>query len=353
MMLRIMALWFVRLAVMAPALLSAAITQPAASLQDELVRVGGFNAADVSRFDAGEVIARLAPGGTDSEVSALAAVRIRTSKDQAVSYFNQYLSYEDGRVTLQFGRFSRPPAASDISRLTLDREDVEGLRNCRVGDCDIRVGAAMIGEMQRAVDWKSPNAADQANALARERIVEYVSAYLARGNAALVTYNDRSQPVSLQNEWQGILASTPHFAHYAPALKQYADAFPKATLPGSSDVIYWAKENYGLPKPVIHVTHMITWKDPARPDRILVAQKQIYASHYYDGSLALTALLDLPPVDGRPACAMIYFNRSRGDLLKGGFGGMRRRVAQDRARDAAVQTLTSIRDVLEKAAGLR
>jgi hypothetical protein len=353
MILRIMAPSLVRLAVMAAASLLAATTQPAVDLRDELVRVGGFTSADVTRFDAGEVIARLAPGEGDGEVSALAAVRIRTSKDQAAGYFDQYLSYEDGSVTLQFGRFSRPPAPADVSRLTLDSADVDGLRRCKAGDCDIRIGAAMIDEVQRAVDWKAPDAADRVNALARERIVEYVRAYLERGNAALITYNDRSQPVSLQQQWQGILANTPYFAHYAPPLKQYVDAFPRATLPGATDTIYWAKENYGLPKPVIHVTHMITWRDPARPDRILVEQKQIYASHYYDGSLALTAIVDLPPVDGKPACAMVYFNRSRGDLLKGGFGGVRRRMAQDQARKAAVQTLTTIRDVLEKAAGLR
>jgi hypothetical protein len=338
---------------MAATLLQAAAPPPAVNLRAELVKVGGFTDAEVARFDAGEVIARLAPGATDTEVTALAAVRIRTTKDQAASYFNQYLSFEDGKVTLQFGTFSRPPAAADVAKLTLDRDDVEALRTCKPGDCDIRIGAAMIGELQRAVDWQSAGAADQASALARERIVEYVRAYLERGNAALITYNDRSQPMSLAKEWQSILAGTPSFAHYAPAMRNYADAFPKAALPGSTDVIYWAKENYGLPRPVTHVTHMITWKDPARPDRILVAQKQIYASHYYDGSLALTALLDLPPVDGKPACAMIYFNRSRGDLLKGGFGGLRRRVAQDQARKSAEQTLTNIRDVLEKAAAPR
>lgn len=352
-MLGIMAPFTVRLAVMSIAFLQAATSQPAATLRDELVKVGGFTAEEASRFEAGEVIARLAPGSSDSEVSALAAVRIRTPKDQALAYFKQYLSYEDGKVTLQFGTFSRPPAATDVSRLTLDREDIAALRQCKVGDCDIRIGAAMIDDLRRAADFQSPGAEDRANALARERIVEYVRAYLERGNEALITYNDRSQPVSLAKEWQGILASTPYFAHYAPSLRLYTDTFPKAKLPGASDVIYWAKENYGLPRPVIHVTHMTTWQDPSRPDRILVAQKQIYASHYYDGSLALTAVLDMPPVDGKPACAMVYFNRSRGDLLKGGFGGLRRRMAQDQAKKAAEQTLTNIRDVLEKAAGLR
>ena len=58
-------------------------------------------------------------------------------------------------------------------------------------------------------------------------------------------------------------------------------------------------------------------------------------------------------MDGRRASYLLYFNRSRGDLLKGGFGGLRQRVARGQAKDGAVQTLTLIRDALEKAAGLR
>jgi hypothetical protein len=323
------------------------------SLRDELIRVGGFTAAEVAQFDAGQVIVRVAPANNAREVAVLGAVRIRSAKENTLSYFTQFISFEDGEVTLQFGRFSRPPAVSDVSRLTLEPGDLDALKNCRPGDCDVRLGAAAMTELRQAIDWTAADAGARANQLAQERITAYVTDYLARGNEALITYNDRQQPVKLLDEWQGLLANTRNFGHYAPALKDYLDRFPRSSLPGASDVIYWAKENYGLPKPVVHVTHMVVWRDPARTDRILVAQKQLYASHYYDGSLALTAILDAPAADGRPASDLLYFNRSRGDLLKGGFGGLRQRVARDQAKTAAVQTLTTIRDVLEKAAGLR
>jgi hypothetical protein len=320
---------------------------------DELRRVGGFTEAEVAQFDAGEVIARVAPSADEREAAVLGAVRIRVPKEETLSYFNQFMSFEDGEVTLQFGRFSRPPVVADVSRLTLEAGDVTALRTCRPGDCDLRIGAAGMTEFQKALDWKAADVTERVNQLARERITAYVADYLTRGNDALITYDDRQQPVKLVNEWQGLLANTRNFGHYAPALKEYLDKFPRSSLQGATDVVYWAKEHYGLPKRVVHVTHMVTWRDPARPDRILVAQKQIYASHYYDGSLALSAVVDAPAMNGRPASYLLYFNRSRGDLLKGGFGGLRQRVARDQARTAAVQTLTTIRDVLEKAAGLR
>jgi hypothetical protein len=327
--------------------------QTQGTIRDELMRVGGFTAAEASQFDAGQVIARVAPDENAREVAVLGAVRIRTPKENTLSYFNQLISFEDGEVTLQFGRFSRPPVAADMDKLTLEPGDLDALRNCKPGDCDVRLSAAGMTEFRQAVNWKAADATARANQLARDRITASVADYLARGNEALITYDDRQQPVKLVAEWQGLLANTKHFGHYAAPLKEYLERFPRSSLQGASDVIYWAKENYGLPNRIVHVTHMVIWRDPARTDRILVAQKQLYASHYYDGSLALTAVLDAPPVEGRPASYLLYFNRSRGDLLKGGFGGLRQRIARDQARSAAVQTLTTIRDVLEKAAGVR
>ena len=217
-------------------------------LGDELMRVGGFTAAEVAQFEAGQVIARVAPGDSAQEVAVLAAVRIRVPRENTLAYFNQFLSFEDGEVTLQFGRFSRPPVVADVSRLTLEPGDVDALRTCQPGDCDIRIGAASMTEFQRSVNWKDADAAARVNQLARERITAYVTDYLARGNDALVTYTDRQQPMKLAAQWQGILANTKNFRHYAPALKEYLDKFPRSSLQGASDVIYWAKENYGLPK---------------------------------------------------------------------------------------------------------
>jgi hypothetical protein len=88
------------------------------------------------------------------------------------------------------------------------------------------------------------------------------------------------------------------------------------------------------------------YEPPARADRTLVVQKQIYASHYFDGSLALATLLDTQDA-GRPATYLVYTNRSRGDLLRGGFGGVRRTVAESQARQGAKDTLGIIKRMLE------
>ena len=45
---------------------------------------------------------------------------------------------------------------------------------------------------------------------------------------------------------------------------------------------------------------------------------------------------------------LVYANRSRGDLLKGGFGGLKRNVAQTQARKAAEDTLGIIEQQMDR-----
>ena len=85
---------------------------------------------------------------------------------------------------------------------------------------------------------------------------------------------------------------------------------------------------------------------PSRGDRAFVAQKQIYANHY-DGSLAIATALSATE-NGAPLTYLVYANRSRGDMLRGGFGGLKRNVAQSQARKAAEETLGTIKRQLER-----
>jgi hypothetical protein len=45
----------------------------------------------------------------------------------------------------------------------------------------------------------------------------------------------------------------------------------------------------------------------------------------------------------------VGLNSLRGDLLRGGFGGVKRNVAQSQARKAAQETLATIKSQLEQA----
>jgi hypothetical protein len=313
-------------------------------VQQYLLQVAKFSAAETASLETGTVIARVIPGGSDSELVTVAAVKIRSTRQQTLSYYAQMIAYVDGQVTTAFGRFSSPPALADVKDLKLLPDDIAQIKSCKPRDCDIRIGGTGLSAIRSSIDWNAPDAAAQVTARARRSIVDYVSAYMKNGDAALVTYNDRAEPVSAMEQWRAIMASSPYLQQYSPALKEYLEQYPRKTLAGAKDVLYWVQEDYTGLAPVTSVVHGVIYQDPARPDRTLVAQKQLYASHYYDGSFAVATVIDAP--DGT---YLIYANRARGDLLKGGFGGLKRKIARDQAKKSAEQTLGTIKSVLEGA----
>ena len=334
------------LAVLLLAIASARAQIPT-DLEQYLLRTAGFTKPDLNTLESGTVIARVIEGTTDTEVMVVAAVKIRATRDQTLAYYGQMIAYVDGTITTGFGRFSNPPRLEDVQKLSLNADDIAQLRLCKPGECDLRIGGSALTTIRSGIDWGAPDAAAQVNARVRDAIVKYVAAYMKTGDEALVTYNDREQPVSLRQQWREILAASPYFQQYSAPLREYLTQYPRQTLPGAKDVLYWVQEDYTGLKPVLSLVHGVIYQDPARPDRTVVIQKQLYASHYYDGSLAVAAVFGGSP-GATPVTYLVYANRSRGDLLKGGFGGLRRTTARSQAKSAAEQTLGTIKTVLER-----
>jgi hypothetical protein len=286
-------------------------------------------------------------GQSPNELFVVAAVKIRAPRQRVTDFYGQMIAYVDGSVTLAFGRFGSPPSIADVKDLAFDRSDVDDMKSCRPGRCDVRLGGAGLDKLRSAIDWNATDYVERVNGFARKAAVDYVAAYQSRGDAALFTYDDRAEAVSLKEQWLGIIGNSPLFHQYTPELKTYLEQFPRGSLPGVRNVFYWSKENYGF-KPVINIVHGVIYAPTAQSDRTIVVQKQLYASHYLDGSLALATLLDTED-SGRPATYLLYANRLRGDMLKGGFGGLKRNAALSQGRKAAEQTLGTIKQAVEAA----
>ena len=121
------------------------------------------------------------------------------------------------------------------------------------------------------------------------------------------------------------------------------------TRPGNAtafeDFAYWSKEDFGM-KPVISMTHVTIYRRGRGASDVVIGSKGIYASHYFEGSLGLTALARN---DGsHPSRSyLIYVNRSRTDALRGMFAGMKRTLIGGRLRDGAKKTMEVIKQRLE------
>ncbi len=322
-----------------------------AEVRAHLVRAH-FTAAELDSLDAGHVIARAETTDDNSELLIVGAARIRATRQDTVNYFRQMVAYVDGQITIGFGRFSSPPVPGDVAALGLDSRDVDDLKDCRPGKCEIRLGGTGLQTLRGWNEAQPADYADRVNGLVRQSAINYVTQYVSRGDAALVVYNNRSQPLSLRGEWHRILANSKYFLFYDKDLHGYLERFPRARPPGATDLMYWLKENYGS-KPVVSIVHEVIYEPEAAKDRTIVAQKQIFASRYYDGSLALATILEDTKPGAPRATYLVYGNRARTDSLKGGLGGIKRKVAREAGQSAAQSMLETIQTVLERAAGTR
>jgi hypothetical protein len=79
-------------------------------------------------------------------------------------------------------------------------------------------------------------------------------------------------------------------------------------------------------------------------NEVLIASKQLYASHYFESSLAFTMML---PRDDGDGSYLIYLNRSRSDTLRGFFSGITRLFISGHVRDGAAKSLQAARERLE------
>ena len=296
--------------------------------------------ADIQR---GKAIAKVLPSERQ-EVAVLGVILVNASADFFVERFRDIESYKKGTSVPVVKKFSDPPRIEDLDQLQIDKKDFDALKNCKIGSCDVKLSAETIERLQREIDWKAPEAFDRANDLARASLLEYVKRYLAGGNTALSVYNDKKEPMRIAEQFDEILKASPYIYDYEPEFYEYLRAYPAKRLDNVDDFIYWSKEKFGL-KPVISVTHVTIYRKLGA-GRTLISSKQIYASHYFEASLGLTAVIATSQI-GAPSFYLLYLNRSRSDALHGGFSGLARGQVKIRARSGMQKNIENIKLSIE------
>lgn len=92
-------------------------------------------------------------------------------------------------------------------------------------------------------------------------------------------------------------------------------------------------------------TVITTSTDAALPP-VLIAGKQIFATHYSSASLNLTALVPRPSASGAPYYFVVV-NRSSIDSLGGFFGAITRRFVESRIRRDTPGVILSVKRRIE------
>jgi hypothetical protein len=157
----------------------------------------------------------------DREVAVFGMVGIPVPRKFYVDQIADAPSWVPDHSLTRFGRFSDPAAASDVQGVSVSHDDLEDLKGCRPGSCVMKLSDSAIGYVEANIDSGSPQADSVANAYFRRRMIEYVTAYRARGNAALLVYADRKSASAAARVFSGIVSRSPYMYRYAPSLQKY------------------------------------------------------------------------------------------------------------------------------------
>jgi hypothetical protein len=213
-----------------------------------------------------------------------------------------------------------------------DEQDIQELKKCKPGHCEVQLPSEAIEAFQQSVDWSSPDAAEQVNRSAKKMALASIMRYQQGGNAALGTYRDKAHPSIVADTFPSLLSRSKALPVYLPELNSYLLDYPNAPSEHIQSKFYWEKVNFGL-KPTIRVVQAIIYRDAATASpAYAIAIKQLYASHYFETALDLTFCVPDSENRERPGSYLITVKGSQQAGLTGLKGSLVQKVAVDKQR---------------------
>jgi hypothetical protein len=296
------------------------------TLDEFLTRGIQLSAQETAGLDRGETIARVLPTGDGRDVAVFGAVQINVSRGFFADRQRDVMRALKTATRTKVQRFSDPAVASDARLIEISNDDLKELRNCRPNDCNFKLPATDMQSFRAAMS-SGRDAKSLVASYAVARMVEFVNDYRARGNAAMLVFDDRGT-VRSSDALIGLLRDSSYVFSAVPSLGQYLVDYPRSTLPGAADVIFWSRDEMPHLRPVLRITHQTIYSPAERNDVTVIALKQIYANHYFEAGLEALAAVDRGAPGSAPnGITVVAIRRYRFDHLpSGGLLNIRGRV---------------------------
>ncbi len=291
----------------------------------------------------GSPVTKLLNSDASNEVAVFGAVWIDAAPATYVRLLKDIEQFERGGPFRITKRISGPPNISDFAALQLPAEDVEALKTCKVGDCDVKLSAESLERIRKSIDWTKPTAPADAQALFRQFVFEYVKDYTEGGNERLAVYRDSARPTFVAAEFESMANRMPELGQHLQDLKAFLLGYPKVTLPNGTTFLYWQDVKFGL-KPTIRVNHVVI---DNKPEFTAIASKLIYATHYFSTALDLRVLVP-DPARAR-GFWFVNVTRSRSDGLSGFVGRMIRSRVENEVVKGMKHALQATKAKVEQA----
>ncbi len=303
---------------------------------------GVFDAGQLRRLHAGEAVVRVYYDDDRTEVMSMGAVRVRADVGDLLRCVRDPRCLRGHQDLRAGGRLEGAPTRGQFDALVLDPKQVEMLAKCRVGRCKVRLPVWAIERFVREVDWTRGDAGAAASRVMREVLAAVAADYHQQGDRGLVVYADRAAPMSAVEATALLSARTLPLSGLEPLRRALVD--PPAGTAGVEEYVYWFQER-GFRKVLVGLHHVAvgSWTDGARRAGAAVS-KQVYASHFMNGSLEAVVLWQRA---GEPGGLLVYASRSQSDM-RSGFNGLERLILRKWVGSRLEDQMLQLRTRLER-----
>ncbi len=321
---------------------------PAEAAVDPLSRLraeGRLTPGESRSLERGEVVAKMLETDDRSEVLSFAAARVKATTERVAGALHEREGHTREPWTLQSGDVDEPASAGNFATLSLDPGDVKDLSRGRLNDCDVRLPNDAILSLRRELDGVAPAARQaRADAAFRTLLAGYAAAYQQRGDPALVQYDNNGDPVRIADSLDRLLRRSALLQELAPDLPSFLRTFPAQRPADVAQRLYWMKEKFWLLN-VVSLNQLVIARREGAGGRLTIAvSKQLYATHYYESSLGLTAFVE----DGPGSGWLFLLNRTRADIRRSGFTWIERLLLNHLVRARLEARLKHFRTALER-----
>ena len=251
-------------------------------------------------------------------IGVFVAVRVGADADRVARWLDQIAAFKRSEAVSEIGRFSDPPRLTDLDALTLDRADVEALRDCTPGHCSWLFTPEEIARLEqpfgRSRQWQE----DELRRVVQEILLARAEVYLHSGRIG------EPAPAFVQQQWPDV----------ARALESQPPQHPA----GATTFLYWEKVRLGG-RPVVTITHVTVLRETgAAGCDLLAVSRHVFSTRHISDGWSVLALV--PPY-------FTYVYQARIDRLAGFFGRIARHFVERELNDRAGATLVGLRNRLE------
>ncbi|MFZ3200543.1 MAG: hypothetical protein WA175_05270 [Candidatus Acidiferrales bacterium] len=307
----------------------------------------GLTQDQIAAIQSGQPFAKNLPSRAPAEVFLWGAVYIHAAPESYLKFAHDFDRLRKLPNYLALGVFSNPPQLPDLNGFEFTSDEVQALKNCKPGDCQIQLPGSAIQDFQQSIDWSAPDVDDQVNELVHKRALERLLAYQRDGNQALGVYNDKHDPTEVADQFAYMLSYDKALPVYLPDFYHYLLDYPRAKPANVEDTFYWARVKFGL-KPTLRVVQMVTLRGkPGDPLAYAIAEKQLYSSHYFETALDMSFCVRGHNDSKQPGFYLIMAMGSEQTGLTGIKGSIVRHVAVGRSVSNLRDALASIKATLE------